>query len=670
MPNADNPLLQDYDLPPFSRVQAEHFSPALDQIIAESRIKVAAIIASQTPFPTWDDLVLAMDEIHTRLEGFGYLLNRLTSTRTGDAWKQAALDCDARLHEFKVGLEQNTELFELYERLANSEIAANFEPARKRVLEKKLRQFRENMPMTTASDLSLLQVRIQNAEGLFLDQLEMANKAWDILIDDEALLSGLPVAFKQHMAHLARKVGRTGWLLSLNEESHRIVTHYADNRSLRHQIHEAYSTRASDQGPHAGQFDNGIVLRQLLDDRHEYANLMGYTDFAEWAVAAEQAGSAEQVLAFLDNQLQSQQGTFCVEAEQLKAFARERGLSEPEPWDYWYLAEKIRQRAAGISQQALSAWFPLEAVFSKLLVIASNLFAVNFVERKDVASWDPDVRLFEVTESGTSIGYIYFDPFKSDDRQGFSYTTTIRDRQITAEGVLRRPIAALHGWLPRGTAANPTLLDHLQLRILVHEFGHCLHQVLSRAAYRDLSAIIRLSRDTAEFAGCLLEKWCFTKEFLIRVSAHHQTGAALPDEMADQFMRLISTQASWETANELRNALLDFELHRTHADGRSVQQVFQQVSEKIRHLPVIANARLANGLDHMVTGYGARAYAYPWSKALAESVFQRFQRDGIFKAKTGRALREHIFGPGDSRPLSESISAFLSATNQREGAND
>jgi oligopeptidase A len=396
---------------------------------------------------------------------------------------------------------------------------------------------------------------------------------------------------------------------------------------------------------------------------------MGYTNFAEWAVAGEQAESTEQVLAFLDSQLQTQQSTFRLDAEQLKAYARERGLSEPEPWDYRYLVESLRQRAAGISQEALSAWFPLEAVFSKLLVMASNLFTVNFIERKDVATWDPDVRLFEVSESGTSIGYIYFDPFKSDDRGGFSYTTTIRDRQINAEGVLRRPAAVLHGWLPRGTAANPTLLDHLQLRILVHEFGHCLHQVLSQAAYRDISAINKASRDTVEFAGCLLEKWCFTKEFLIRVSAHHQTGTALPDEVADQFIRLISTQASWETANELRNALLDFELHRTHADGRSVQQVFQQVSEKTRHLPVIANARLANGLDHMVTGYGARMYAYSWSKALAESVFQRFQRDGLFKATIGRALREHIFGPGDSRPLSESINAFLSGTNQREGAN-
>lgn len=667
MPNAHNPLLQAYDLPPFACVQAEHFSPALDQIIAESRAKVAEIIISQTTFPTWDDLVLAMDEIHTRLEGFGYLLDRLTSTRTGEGWKQASLDCDARLRDFQVGLHQNTELFQLYARLADSEMARGFEPARKRVLEKALRQFRENAPVNAEGELSLLQVRIQNAENLFLDQLGKANNAWDILIDDEAQLSGLPVAFKQHMAHLARNTGRTGWLLTLNEESHRIVTRYADNRSLRQRIHEAYSTRASDQGPHAGQFDNGNVLKQLLDDRHAYANLLGYTDFAQWAIASEQAESTEQVLAFLHNQLQSQQSSLVRDAEQLKAFATEQSISPPEPWDYPYLAQKLSQQAAGISQQALSAWFPLDQVFARLLTIATNLFAVDFVERQDVSTWDPDVRLYEVIEGNASIGYIYFDPFEVENRAGFPYTTTIRNRQITAQGQLRRPIAVLHGWLPRGTEAAQSLLDHQHLRILFHEFGHCLQHVLSQAAYRDISGIMTVSRDTVEFAGCLFEQWCFSKESLLRISAHYQTGATLPDAMADQLITLVTTQTSWEPALLLRNAFLDFELHRTHADGRTIEQVSQQVSHLFSHLPATANARLANGLDYMVTGYGARMYAYPWSKALAQTVFERFKRDGLFNTTTGRALRENILGPVDSRPLSESIAAFLSATDHREG---
>lgn len=667
MPNVANPLLQAHDLPPFALVQAEHFAPALDQLLLESRHNVTRIVATQTPNPTWDDLVLAMDEIHTRLEGFGYVLHHMTSTRTGDAWERASLDCGPRLRDYQHELQHNAELARLYQRLASSEIARQFDPARKRVLEKILRRFRKNGLLPSKTDLDALQLRIENAEGLFLEQLHLANQAWTLAFDDETQLNGLPAAFKQRMANQARKAGRTGWLLTLDEESFRIVTRYADHRPLRQQIHEAYNTRASDQGPLAGQFDNGLVLTQLLDDRHHYANLLGYSDFAQLAVASEQAESTEQVLTFLYEQLQSQQSTLARDAEQLKAFATEQGIGEPEPWDYPYFAEKLSQQAAGISQQALSAWFPLDRVFSGLLAIATNLFGVNFVERQDVPTWHPDVRLYEVIEGNASIGYIYFDPFEAENGEGFPYTTTLRNRQITAEGQLQRPVAALHGWLPQGTDSTPPLLDHRQLRILFHELGHCLHHVLSQAAYRDISGIVGASRDTAEFAGCLFEQWCYQKDCLVRVSAHHRTGAPLPDAMADQLITLVTTQASWETATWLRNALLDFELHRTHADGRSVRQVFQHVSEKARHLPEIANARLANGLDHMATGYGARMYAYPWSNALAETVFARFKRDGLFNPTTGRALRENILGPGDSRPLSASIAAFLDATDQRGG---
>lgn len=398
MSYVENPLLQTYDLPPFADIQAEHFSPALDRILAESRDKVADIIASQTPFPTWDDLVLAMDEIHTRLEGFGYLLNLLSGIRDGEPWKQASLDCGTRLIDFRTELQKNAELFQLYERLEKSEIGNNFEPARRRVLAKNLLQFCENLPCMAGTDQNQVKLRIANAEQLFWEQLQAANKAWTLPIVDEGQLSGLPAAFKQRMAHQANKAGQTGWLLTLDDESRRIVTLYADNRSLRQQIHEAYCTRASDQGPQAGEFDNGLVLKQLLDDRHQYANLLGYSDFARMTVASEQAQSPEEVMAFLSAQLQSQQSTFNRDAEQLKAFAREQGLSEPEPWDYPYLAEKLRHQAAGTSQQALSAWFPLDVIFPKLLAIATDLFAVDFIERKDVPTWDPDVRLFEVSE--------------------------------------------------------------------------------------------------------------------------------------------------------------------------------------------------------------------------------------------------------------------------------
>jgi len=659
MPHADNPLLQAYDLPPFARIQAWHFSPALDRILAESRAQVAHIIKTQAPFPTWDDLVLAMDEIHTRLEGFDSLLDLLASTRPGDEWAQASLDCTERLHDFQRWLRQHPQLFQLYQRLADSQIAQHFEPARKRVLEKILRQFRQHvLPPTSQAGLVALKRRIQGAQQLFLENLHKANNAWSKTFDDEAQLSGLPSAFTQKMARQAREAGRTGWLLTLNDESFGIVTGYADNRLLRQELHVAYSTRASDQGPQAGQFDNGKVLKQLLEDRHRYATSLGYGNFAQMAVEPEQAESAEQVTAFLHGQLALHQSAFANDAEQLKAFARQQGFSELQPWDYPYLTEKLRQQVAGTSRHALSAWFPLESTFAQLLLIAKELFGVDFIERQDVATWHPEVRLFEVREWGQVIGYLYFDPFDDANRSGYPNTTTLRNRYVTAEGRPRYPIAILHGWLPRGSGAQPAVLDHLQLRILFHEFGHCLHHLLTRAEYRDISGITDLSRDTSEFAGMLFEQWCFSRQCLVRVSKHYQTGAAMPDQVADQLLTFANTQASWETALLLRNALFDMELHQSHGDGRTVQQVFDQINAQFGHLPVATNERWPNGLDYMVTGYAAKIYAYAWSKELALSVFERFKRDGLFNPATGRALRETLFGPGDSRPLVESIAAF------------
>ncbi|WP_431481678.1 M3 family metallopeptidase [Pseudomonas thivervalensis] len=669
MPTDDNPLLQAHDLPPFSQIHARHFSPALDQIIAESRAQVAEIIKTQAPFPTWDDLVLAMDEIHARLKSFGYVLERLTWSRTGDAWAQAWLDCSERLQDYQQSLRRNPDLFQLYQRLADSQIARHFAPARKRTLEKILRQFRQDgLAGPSKADLKDLKLRIQGARNLFMEHLHEANKAWSQTFDDEARLSGLPASFKQRLADQAREAGRKGWWLTLNEETFRVITRYADDRLLRQQMYVAYSTRASDQGPLAGVFDNGEVLAQLLRDRHQYAALLGYSNYAQMAIEPEQAESPEQVMAFLHERLARQRQVFTRDAQRLEAFAATQGFSGLQPWDYQYLAEKLRRQTAGVSEQAASAWFALESTFSQLLLIAKDLFGVDIVERRDVATWHPDVRLFEVRERDETLGYLYFDPFEVAHQDGFPNTTTLRNRRITAEGRPRHPIAVLHGWLPRGSGTNPVLLDHRQLRILFHEFGHCLHHVLTQAEYRDVSGITELSRDTAEFAGVLFEQWCFTKPCLLRVAKHHQTGEPLPDNIADQLLLYLNTQTSWDTALFLRDALFDMELHRSHDDGRTAQQVFDHVSVQIGHLPVSANERWPNGLDYLVTGYGAGIYAYAWSKELARNVFQKFERDGLFNPATGRALREMIFGPGDSRPLAESIQAFLAHDDHRSGS--
>jgi oligopeptidase A len=670
MRHADNPLLQPYVLPPFSEIQAEHFAPALDQIIVECQAKVAETIETQAPYPTWDDLVLAMDEIHARLKSFGYVLQCLASTWTGDAWEQIAHECRERLSDFRRSLEQNPELFQLYQRLADSQIAVHFSPARKRTLAKILRRLRQHSlaPDVQAALLDL-KLRIRGAEILFMEHLEEANNAWSQTFDDEARLQGLPAYFKLQMAEHAREKGRTGWLLRLTDESFRIVTRYADDRVLREQIYTAYSIRASDQGPNAGLFDNGEVLQQLLRDRHQTALLLGYSNYAQLAIEPEQAQSPEQVMAFLMEKLGRQQELFKQDAKQLAAFAAQQGFGELQPWDYQYLAEKIRRQTTGVSEQTASAWFELRSTFYQLQLIAHDLFGIEFTERQDLSTWHAQVRVFEVHERGDTLGFIYFDPFENGRLNGYPHTSPLRNRRITAEGRPRYPVATLHAWLPRGSGTEPVLLDYQHLSVLFHEFGHCLHHVLSKADYRDISGISELSRDTAEFAGNLLERWSFSKQCLLRIARHHQTGASLPEHIVDQLLTYLTTQTSWGRAKSLRDTLFDMELHRSHGDGRTAQQVFDQISAQVGHLPASANERWPNGLDYMVTGYGAGLYAYLWSQDLADGVFKRFKRNGLFDRSTGRALRQAIYEAGDSRPLSESIAAFMQATDHRAGVS-
>lgn len=669
MRHPDNPLLQAYDLPPFSDIKAEHFSPALDQILAESRATITEIIKTQRPFPTWDDLVLAMDAVHERLKSFSYVLNRLTSTKPGAAWEKASMDCEERLQAFRRSLKQHPELQPLYQRLADSQIGLHFSAARKRTLKKILRQFHQNGTASPArEELNDLKLRIRGARALFLEHLQEANKAWSKTFDDEDQLKGLPSSFKLRMADQARSEGRTGWLLRLNDESFRIVMRYADNSALRKQMYVAYSTRASDQGPNAGMFDNAEVLSQLVRDRHRFAVLLGYPNFAAMAIEPEQAESPEQVVTFLEGLLEQQRDRFLRDTEQLEKFAARQGSSGLQFWNYQYLAEQCRRQMAGVSEQTVSAWFELESTFSQLLGVVRDLFGVNIIERHDVRAWHPQVRLFEVLERDEPLGYIYFDPFADPSQDGFPHTTTLRNRRITAEGRPRYPIAALHAWLPRSSGVDPVLLDHRQLQVLFHELGHCLHHVLTRAEYHDVSGITELSRDTAEFAGVLFEQWCLSKSFLLRISRHHRTGAPLPEKLADQLLVYLRTQASWNTADSLRDALFDIELHRSHGDGRTAQQIFDRIRTHVGHLPAFTNERWPNGLDYMVTGYAAGIYAYLWANSAASVVFQRIERDGLFNRRVGQALRETLFEPGDSRPLSESIAAFMAATAHGVGA--
>ncbi len=661
--NQTNPLLQKWTLPPWTSIRAEHLVPAIEAIIANNRQALTDIIASQSIFPTWDDLVIAVDETDARLAEAMAVIDTLDGVHIDDeAWQAASTQCRNAAIRYTSEKMNSRALFETYQRLANSPIALNFDDHRQAVLRKVLRRFQlSGIDLNAEQQQALARTNdaIAVFESLFITQLEIATQAWAKRFDDEARLSGLSPAIKAILARNARQAGYDGWLMRLDQNTYQHVMTHAEDRALREEYFIAYTTRASDQGPHAGQYDNGPVLESLMALRQRKAELLGYANFAQLGLATKMAESEGHVSAFLRQQIALVTADLESDVQALKAFALQHDIADIQPWDRAFLAEKLRRHTHDGALKNLKSYFPLDGTLRRLCLFSERMFGIKLVEQKAFIQWHENVRLFEISEHDRVVGYIYIDPFHRVGAADYAWTATLRNRHRDAEGQVTLPVAVLYGNFTEGVDNKPCLLVHQDLRVLFHEFGHCLQHVLTRTPHYTLSGISEFARDGAEFTGQMFELWCQSKEFLLWIAADYQTGARLDEERVERALVATQAQTSWQSAELLVGALFDFELHRCQGDGRSAQQVFDDIQKEIPHLQLPGYCRFANSFDYMVTGYEASVYAYKWSGVLATEAFKRFQQDGVFHVATGKAFREAVFTPGDSRSLLTSLEVFL-----------
>ncbi|WP_426126903.1 M3 family metallopeptidase [Pseudomonas sp. DWP1b1] len=658
-----NPLLQDYHLLPFSAIRAEHLVPAIDAMVLRSRTEVARITASQRQYPNWDDLVLAMEAVTSRIDEVLVVISLLDSVNTDQQWMEASAQATFRAVEFVRELTSHRGLFDCYKMLVESSPAALFDASRQSLLRRTLSRFRLagiELEPVAQKRLATLDREIAGLQQSFLTRLEQANSAWRKHITDESVLLGLSSALKARMARNARAVNLQGWLMTLNEESYRDCMAYAQNRILREEIFTAYNTRASDLGPHAGQFDNGPLLQRLMVSRNQKAKLLGYTNFVQLALEFQVLDTDDQVLAFIRDQISASRTVFAHDKQAITALGQELGLVDLQPWDHAFLAQIIRQRTSGIAEEELRVYFPLDTTLSRLFALVGRLFDIQIIELYGFDSWAPGVRLFQLLDQGEVLGQIYFVPYRQN-AEDFPYALSLRNRWTTAESRRVQPMVVLFSQF-EGAPDEPCLLGHRQLKILFHEFGHCFQHMMMGLGYRTKMGVDDVGMDSAEFCGQFFERWCDSPECLVWLSSHHETSANLPETLARQQVAYANTQTSWARAESLTMALFDIEVHRTQGDGRSIEQVFASANREVGHLPALDAVRYANGFSHMVSGYESGFYAYQWSEVLARAAFKRFEQEGVFNPQTGRAFRELVLAPGHSRPLVESVRLFLDVT--------
>lgn len=655
-----NPLLQQWQLPPWSEVRAEHLLPAVERIVADNLLIIENVIATQVDHPNWDDVVIAIDEADARLAETMAVIEFLTVIRSKDPdWVQQSALSSAVAEQFLGAKARNPALSQTFQRLAGSSIAASFSDSRKASLAKILRGFHmagAGLANAQSEKLGQLNTEIALMQKLFMSNLKAASAAWSKHIADITLLAGLRPDVQEHLAANARQAGLTGWRLTLEQNTHQQIMTFAQNRALREECYKAYCTRASNHGPDAEHFDNEPVLMVLLFLRHEKARTLGFDNFAQLRLHDRMATDTSQVGAFLRRQIALNAASLAEETKELQTFAQEQGIEQVEPWDHDFLAEQLRRQRADGALDDLRQYFPLNIVLRSLCRFSEHLLGIRISEDTQRDRFDENVRLFEVSEHGQPIGYVYIDLFRREAGNDFAWSGVLRNRRVNAEGRPALPIASLHSNFTAAAAGHENLLSHQDLRVLLHEFGHCLHHVLTRSPHYNLSGISQLSRDAAEFIGQLFEHWAQSAEFLRWLGIHHKTAEGLSETRIKVALSALGAQRSRETAILLMGALFDLELH--SGDGRSIQQVFDDVQREFAHLPIPADCRFANSFDFLATGYEASVYAYKWSGVLASEAFKRFEREGVFNPRTGRDLRETLLS-GDMKSLAEALQAFL-----------
>ena len=650
---ATNPLLQAFDLPPYSAIRPEHVEPAVEQILADNRAAMSHLLKQQAADPSWDGLVLALDELGARLGRAWSPVSHLNAVCNNAELRAAYEACLPKLSEYWTEIGQNQPLFQAYQVLANSPAAAGFDVAQQTILEHALRDFRLSgidLPAEQQKRYGEIQMKLSELASKFSNQLLDATQAWTKHITDEAALDGLTDSAKTQMKQAAEAKGLDGWLVSLEFPSYFAVMTYANDRALREELYAAYCTRASDQGPNAGQNDNGPVMQEILALRQELAKLLGFGNYAELSLASKMAESTDQVLHFLRD-LGTRGKPFAEQdLRELQAFASEQGCNELQSWDVGYYSEKLREQRYSISQEILRAYFPIDKVLTGLFAIVEKLYGIQIEELSGFDTWHPDVRLFEITENGAHVGRFFFDLYARANKRGGAWMDGARDKRRTADGTLISPVANLVCNFTPAVGGKPALLTHDEVTTLFHEFGHGLHHLLTRVEHAGASGINGVAWDAVELPSQFMENWCWEPDGLALISGHYETGDPLPQALLDKMLAAKNFQSGLMMVRQIEFSLFDFELHATHGDGRSVLEVLEGIRQEVSVLRPPAYNRFPNSFAHIFAGgYAAGYYSYKWAEVLSADAFSKFEEEGVFNSATGQAFREAILARGGSQ---------------------
>ena len=660
-----NPLLQPHELPPFDAIRPEHVEPAIDTLLAENREAIEALVAATaTTPPSWESLAAPLESLNDRLARAWSPVSHLNGTMNNPELREAYQACLAKLSDYSTWLGQHEGLFRAWQALRDGPAFATLDEGQRRTVENALRDFRlagVDLPAEKKQRYGEIKARLSELSNRFSNQLLDATQAWHLVLPDPTRLAGLPDSALASLEANARAKGLSGYRITLDFPSFFPVMTYADDRALRREVYTAFVTRASDQGPHAGEFDNAPVMEEILALRHELAELLGFHDYAAYSLSTKMATSPDQVITFLGDLAERAVPQAREEYAQLAAFAREAlGMDELAPWDVGFASEKLRESRYAISDEQLRPYFPAPRVVDGLFGVVERLYGVTFEEDADAPRYHPDVRYFRILEHGTPIAGFYLDLYAREGKRGGAWMDECRVRRLEGDAV-QLPVAYLTCNFTRPLGDAPALLTHDEVTTLFHEFGHGLHHMLTRQTVADISGINGVAWDAVELPSQFMENFCWEREGLDLIAGHVETGEPLPAALFDKLLAAKNFQSAIGMVRQLELSLFDFRLHREFAapSASDIQALLDAVRDSVAVVPRVDFNRFQNGFGHIFAGgYAAGYYSYKWAEVLSADAWSAFEEAGIFDPETGRRFRTEILERGGSRDAAELFRAF------------
>ncbi len=658
-----NPLTEIQFQIPFDLISAEHVEPAIDELLAQAQAGLERL-ANDESDRTFANTLLALEDLTEKLEFAMGVVGHLEAVRTTPELRKVYNAVQPKVSAFYSSIPLNESLWRQITSYASTDEARDLEGVRARFLTKTVDDFRRSgAELDEAGKTRLTEINVDLVQHTqkFSENVLDATNAFELIVEDEGRLAGLPDSAIEAAKEDAAKKGKTGWRFTLQQPSFHAVMTYVDDASIREQVYRAYSTRAS-----GGEFDNSELIGKILMLRREKAELLGYRTFANLVLEERMAKSGDRAQEFVRDLRVRTQEAFAKENAELQAFRDEiEGPAAPEiqAWDVGYYSEKMRKARYDFEEEELRPYFSYEGVKQGMFETVKRLYGIDVREEPGAPMWHEDVQYYSVYDSDeTKLGSFYADYFPREDKRGGAWMDSFLTG--TPRGGGWEPhLGLMCGNLNPPVGGKPALLTHREAETLFHEFGHLLHHLLTKVEIRSLAGT-NVAWDFVELPSQIMENWCWERSALDLFARHYETGELIPDELFQKMKRARNFRAANSQMRQLSFATVDLALHvdyNRERDGDVMSYGFNLLS-RFAATPLPEGHAMLAGFLHLFSspvGYGAGYYSYKWSEALDADAFTRFAREGIFDPQVGASFRSSILAKGDSEDPEKLFRDFM-----------